>query len=105
MWLPNGAGEVRTQALPKTLGELRQRTSARLQSLDLLLSRPVEQLRGRSQRLRERIVVRVPPEVLELRRLPRDVLDVHAFVEPELRMRAADSRVLHTTPGALAGAV
>src|SRR5215207_7752325 len=82
-----------------------QRQRAAAQRARLVGVAAVEQPRRGLHRLAERLVVRVPPEVARARRLPGHELDVHALVEAELRVRAADARVLHATPGARAGAV
>src|SRR5256714_8663260 len=47
----------------------------------------------------------MPPEVAGEPRLPGDKLDVGALVKAELRVRAAEARVLDAAPRALAGAV
>src|SRR6516165_12533862 len=47
----------------------------------------------------------MPPQVADPRGLPDPKLDVHALVEPELGMGAADTRVFDAAPRALARAV
>src|SRR5882757_830191 len=52
----------------------------------------------------EGAVVGLPPEVAGQPGLPGVHLDVHALVEAEFGVRAADARVLDSAPGALTGA-
>src|ERR1019366_3016564 len=65
----------------------------------------VEHRGGLAQRLAQRFVVRMPPGVAQGRALPHAQLDVHAFIEPELGVGAAQAGVLDTAPRALTGAV
>src|ERR1051326_2552670 len=82
-----------------------QRSGALAQRLGADGALAVEQLRRGAHRFPHRLVVRVPPEVAGQPRLPGVHLDVYALVEAELRVRAADARVLDAAPRALAGAV
>src|SRR5947209_2352088 len=65
----------------------------------------VEDRRRLPERLAERLVVRVPPRVLDRRSLPNAELDVHALVQSELRVGAPQPGFLDSAPRALAGAV
>src|SRR4051794_13803561 len=85
--------------------ELGQRRRPSAQRGPLIRVPAVEELRGGVHRLAERCVVRVPPEIARARGLPHHLLDVHALVEAELGVRAAEAGVLRSAPGALAGAV
>src|SRR4051794_31461376 len=103
---PRGPPRLRSGSSTDRLArDARERAGAPLERRPLVLVAAVQELRGRVERGAERAVVRVPPEVPRARGLPGDVLHVHAFVEPELRMRASQTRLLHATPRALAGAV
>src|SRR5919197_4735915 len=86
-------------------GQPGDRDRAAPESAGLVVVAPVEQLRRRVQRLRYGFVVGVPPEVAQARARPGDELDVKAFVEAELGVRAPQPGVLHATPGTGAGAV
>src|SRR5689334_15382586 len=65
----------------------------------------VEQLSGGPDRVAELAVIRLPPHVASPARLPGELLDVHALVEAELGVRAAQAGLLDAAPGALAGTV
>src|SRR5882757_10833600 len=82
-----------------------QRPGAIAQGPRPYLAAPVEQLRRVAHRLAQGAVVGVPPEVPRQPRLPGVHLDVHALIEAEFGVRAAEPRALHPAPGALAGAM
>src|SRR5215204_6081554 len=84
---------------------LNQRADPLAQCLQPVAVAAVEQLGRVADRVTELAVVRLPPHVASPARLPGELFDVHALVEAELRVRAAQARVLDTTPGADAGAV
>src|SRR3954471_6940231 len=82
-----------------------QREEAAAQRARLVGVATVEEAGGGLHCLPERLVVRVPPEVARARGLPGHELDVHALVQAELRVRAAEAGALHAAPGARAGAM
>ena len=85
--------------------ELQQRPDPVAQRAGADRRAAVQDRRRLAQRLAERLVVRVPPGVADRRGLPHAQLDVHALVQAELRVRAAEAGVLDAAPRALAGAV
>src|SRR3954453_23331431 len=96
---PGGPPRLQSASSTERLApEPRERAGASLQRRPLVLVAAVEQLCRRMKAGPERAVVRVPPEVARARGLPRDVLHVHALVEAELGVRAAESRLLHPAP-------
>ena len=88
-----------TEAAQRPARHLEQRHGALAQrALAVGLAGAVQQLRRRADRLAQRLVVRVPPEVAHPAGLVDDQLHVHALVEAELRVRSAQSRVLDPAP-------
>src|SRR5581483_7686594 len=63
----------------------------------------VEHVEGRAERALGLLVVREPPGRPQAAAIRVDVLDADALVEPVLRARTAEARVLHASPRRLPG--